>query len=476
MAQNKAVPQNSVETYTIYPTTNKYNRPPPPSTIALHGMDLIGAPIDIRNHRFFHPPPSHLMSTTTDLINKLKSSLAEALELYPPVAGTVEVNEKGEFYIAMNAENKLGTPFLVEIKDTPYVGDSETLSPRLDMLLPPSSSTLAVKVTQFSCGTIAVAASINHLVTDLRGFLDFLEVWAQLARGETIDFTKIPDDWSHTPGRFFSDLIQKSTVPTAPPGFMILPTPPTGPPSYLLEPSEVTRWKFTKSAVERLKNDFSPSHESDLWISSGDALAALLGGVITRARENANVARLEGRSSLESQIETFMMAADGRDRAPQGNMSDGRYFGNFNPLFQTVVARSDLLSLTCESASRVALAIRNAVNLQLSPEAIANKISFMEAPENTNPPGPSRISWTADVIMTNWCRFDLQSPKLGFGWGKPFYATHGGGTIYPPGYMLLTQEKSSGDIFVIMAVEREGANGVKADSLLNKYAELVTLP
>jgi hypothetical protein len=260
---------------------------------------------------------------------------------------------------------------------------------------------------------------------------------------------------------------------------MVLPAPPPGPPPFLLATSEVTRWKFTKSALERLKNDFSPpasskGHESDLWISSGDALAALLGGVITRARENANVARLQGRSSLESQIETFAMAADGRDRAPQGNMSDGRYFGNFNPLFNATVSRSDLLSLTCESASRVALAVRNAVNLQLSPEAIAHKISFMEAPQNTKPPG--RIVWTADVIMTNWCRFDLQGPKLDFGWGKPFYATAGGGTTYPPGYIMLTQEKSSGDVFVIMSVEREGANGMKAHSLLNKYAELVTLP
>ncbi|CAF0728708.1 unnamed protein product [Adineta steineri] len=473
MAQGTPVTRNSVETYTIHPTTNKYNRPPPPSTIALHGMDLIGAPIDIHNHRFYHCPPCQMISTITDLIDKLKSSLAEALELYPPVAGTLQTNEEGEIYIAMDAENKLGTPFLVDMKDTPYAGDNEDLSPRLFMLLPPSSSILAVKVTQFSCGTIAVAASINHLVTDLRGFLDFLEVWAQLTRGETIDFTKIPEDWSHTPGRFFSGLIQKSTTPTPPPGFMVLPAPASGSSSYLLEPSEVTRWKFAKSALERLKNDFSPSHDSDLWISSGDALAALLGGVITRARENANVTRLDGRSSSESQIETFAMAADGRDRAPQGNMSDGRYFGNFNALFNAAVSRSDLLSLTCESACRVALAVRNAVNLQLSPEAIANRISFMEAPENIKRPG--RIAWSADVIMTNWCRFDLQGPKLDFGWGKPFYATPGGGTIYPPGYVLLTQEKSSGDVSVIMTVEREGATGVKADSLLNKYAELVTL-
>ncbi|KAG0164345.1 hypothetical protein DFQ28_010436 [Apophysomyces sp. BC1034] len=462
----------TVETYTIH-STNKYNRPLPPSTIALHGLDLLNPPIQIHNHRFFHRPTS----TTFDVIDKLKSSLAEALELYPPVAGTVPVNEKGESYIAMDAENRMGTPFLVEMKDTPYAGDTEDLSPRTAVLLPPSSSTLAVKVTQFSCGTIAVAASIHHQVADLRGFLDFLEIWAQLARGETIDFTKIPDDWSHNPGRFFSGLIKDSTALTrpSPPPFMVLPTPATGPPPFLLAPSEVSRWKFTKSSMERLKSDFSPSasskeHKSDMWISSGDALAALLCGVITRARENANVARLQGRSSLESQTEKIAMAADGRGRSPQGNMS-GRYFGNFNTLWSATVSRSDLLSLTCASASRVALAIRNTLNLELSPEAIAHKISFFEAPQNTTPPG--RISWSADIILTNWCQFDLQGPKLDFGWGKPFSSTSGGGNTFPPGYCIMTQEKDSGDISVMMTVEQEGADGLKADSLLNKYATLV---
>jgi hypothetical protein len=133
----------AVETYTIYPT-NKYNRPPPPSTIALHGLDLLSAPIQMINHLFFHRPAS----ITFNVIDKLKSSLAEALELYPPVAGTVQGNETGDVYMAMDAENMLGTPFVVEMKDTPYAGDAEDLSPRTGILLPPSSSTLAVKVTQ----------------------------------------------------------------------------------------------------------------------------------------------------------------------------------------------------------------------------------------------------------------------------------------------------------------------------------------
>jgi hypothetical protein len=314
---------------------------------------------------------------------------------------------------------------------------------------------------------------MHHQVVDLSGYLDFLEVWAQLARGETIDFTKMPDDWSHTPGRFFSGLNRKSTVPTPPPGFKVLPAPPTGSPPF--SPAEITRWKFTKSAVERLKNDFSPSGSSkELWISSGDALAALSWGAITRARNNKNVAIFQafGGSSLESQTETIAMAADGRDRSPQGNMLGRRYFGNFNILPSITVSRSDLLSLTCESASRVALEIRNALKLQLSPEAIADKIIFMEDPQNTKPPG--RIAWTADVALTNWCQFDLQGPKFDFGWGKPFCATAGSGGIFPPGYVMLMQEKSSGDVFVMMTVEQEGADGLKADSLLNKYAILVT--
>lgn len=315
---------------------------------------------------------------------------------------------------------------------------------------------------------------MDHRAADLRGFLDFLELWAQIARGEAIDFKQIPADWSRTPGRFFSGLIKESTKPMAPPGYTVLPAVPTGPPAFLLRPSAVSRWKFTKDAVERLKNDFSPSAPSkerkSEWISSGDALTALLCGVITRARENANVARLEGRSSLESQTETLAVAADGRDRSPQGNMAGGQYLGNFNTLFFPTVSRSDLLSVTLESASHVALDIRNALNLQLAPEAIAHKIAFFEAPQNARPPG--RIAWTADVIMTNWCRFDLQGPKLNFGWGKPFSATAGGGT-YPPGYFILMQEKDSGDIFAIVAVEQEGAEKLKADLLLNKYAQLV---
>lgn len=131
---------SSIEACTIKPT-NKYNRYHFP-TLSLHyGLDQVGAPVHISNHRFYRRP-EHLKEQ--DIINILKSSLAEALELYPPVAGTVRANEKGEPYIALDAE---GAPFMIERRDLPFTGETDDISPRPVLLLPTPSSVLAVKVT-----------------------------------------------------------------------------------------------------------------------------------------------------------------------------------------------------------------------------------------------------------------------------------------------------------------------------------------
>lgn len=83
------------------------------------------------------------------MIDKLKASLAEALELYPTVAGLVTVDDKGDAYIATT--DVPGTPFLIEKRDTPFDGkDSEDLSPRTEQILAPGSSSFAVKITEVS--------------------------------------------------------------------------------------------------------------------------------------------------------------------------------------------------------------------------------------------------------------------------------------------------------------------------------------
>jgi len=307
-----------------------------------------------------------------------------------------------------------------------------------------------------------MAASIHHQVTDLRGYLDFVEIWATLARGQAIDFSKVPTDWLHTPMNYFDGLYTQAGVAPPPPGYSVLLSPPTDLPSFAA--SEITYWKFTKQDIEKLKNEFSPSDSaSDLWISSGDAIASLCWGAVARARKDGDIPRSP---MSDPQNDRLAMAADGRDRAPCRNMI-GAYYGNFNLLITFLAPRDDLLLPTAEAGSRIALAIRQAIHDQLNPKSIAHKIAFYEATENTG-----RIIWFGDVIMTNWCKFDLAGPNVDFGWGKPFRAT-AGGDVYPPGYVRIMQDKSSGDVLVLVTVEVPAARYLKADPLLRRYGVLV---
>ena len=318
---------------------------------------------------------------------------------------------------------------------------------------------------------MAVASSIHHLVTDLRGTLDFIELWATIARGDPIDFARIPENWDHTPSRFFPGLIKHSADSISPPlpPFIVAATPVTAIAATFSAPAAASTWKFTKNELEQLKRDFSPK-DSEAWISSGDALSALITGAITRARSEANIPRLEGRSSLESQVERVAMAADGRYRTPQPNMANGQYFGNFNNLWCADISRADLLSASLEAGARVASAIRKGLDDALSAASVAKRIAFMEDEEYSSPSG--RVTWEADVILTNWCRFDLQGPSFDLGWGKPFHATPGTGGVVPPGYSLITRGGDSGDIVALVTVDVDGENALKADPMLNKYATL----
>lgn len=323
-------------------------------------------------------------------------------------------------------------------------------------------------------------------------------------RDEPVDFSRTPDDWTRTPGRFFPEPSSRS--PAAPPPFHVLSEPAAGPAPYLLVPSVVTRWKISKDNLDKLKSDFSPSASDSgkskttplpeewlirillgKWISSGDALAALLCGTVTRARDVAGIERVGGRSTEDSGVEVLAMAADGRSRAPEGNMM-GRYFGNFNNLPSVTFSRTDLLSTTHACRSTVALAIREGISEQLSPQAIANRIQFYETVS------PKLIAFNADIILTNWCRFDLEGPEYGIyqrmlihcaavicltlfidiGWGKPFYTTSGAGDTFPPGYSIMTQNHDSGEVSVLLTIEKEAADSLKRDAVLTKYATQVS--
>jgi hypothetical protein len=160
-------------------------------------------------------------------------------------------------------------------------------------------------------------------------------------------------------------------------------------------------------------------------------------------------------------MRTLIQAADARSSSLELSENPTDYFGNFNTLFCASASLSDLLSLSPESSSRVSLQVRKALNEQLSPQAIIDKLAFLENNDS------SQISLKADAIGANWCKFDLD---LDFGQGKPFKVTDSGGT-FPPGFFRLYVVK--GDVLVLLAVKEEEVDGIKNDQLLLKYATFV---
>lgn len=154
---------------TIHPTSASSHARGRPTTIALHGLDLFSGPVHISIHRFYRRPQTDL-----DVVRRLKSSLARALGLYPPVAGTVRADGTGKPYIDMRVENRLGTPFLTATKDTPFAGDTDDLSPRPAVFLPPPASALAVKVTQVRASASRLLPPLNIGMACMTSWIVFL--------------------------------------------------------------------------------------------------------------------------------------------------------------------------------------------------------------------------------------------------------------------------------------------------------------
>ncbi|KAI9251033.1 hypothetical protein BDA99DRAFT_408737, partial [Phascolomyces articulosus] len=118
--------------------------------IPLHGVDAVIPPFRFTVLWHFSPPPNNIL--INDVLDKLKSSLAQALELYPPLAGTVHLDSNDNYYIDLNDSDGPGTPFYFENKNIPYVNhnSNEGLSARVENKSGPltsETSVLVIKVT-----------------------------------------------------------------------------------------------------------------------------------------------------------------------------------------------------------------------------------------------------------------------------------------------------------------------------------------
>ncbi|KAF3431113.1 hypothetical protein FNV43_RR25843 [Rhamnella rubrinervis] len=128
-------------------------------------------------------------SRNIDVSDKLKKSLSKTLARYYPFAGrirdrvSVDCNDEGVLFVEARVKCKL-----TEILQNPK---HETL----DLLLADGlqwqewsliSSYLAVQVSFFDCGGIAIGVCISHKLADTATMIKFINDWAAIARSSVV--------------------------------------------------------------------------------------------------------------------------------------------------------------------------------------------------------------------------------------------------------------------------------------------------
>ncbi|KAJ3777429.1 transferase [Lentinula raphanica] len=455
-------------------------------SVRLCPFDILMPPINMRLAMVFKIAPASESDTQGSsasfekefevVVAKLKASLADALELYPPVAGTIDRSPTDPAVITINCDGR-GARFMTQVESRAYVESEHTLDglSGTDLFGLDSSKTIfAVKLTLFSCGTIVMITSMHHQAADLASYMDFIRTWHQISRKELEEIV-LPVTWSRD-----LKLATPVEIPPTMPGILILPPNLTSPPLIpALRIFDGLRWFISDAKLAQLKLDcttlISTQDPVKFWISTSDAFTALVWGAMTRGRQDIPT-KTPMFTNQDADLESLGVAVDGREMIGLGSPragSSSRFFGNLNLSVAVYHPRVDLLQTTLEATSRVALAIRKTIQDETTPDAIASRAAFIASQvEATRPVTNQRMVLEGDCRSTNWVKHDLS--KFDFGLAprvKPVSTALGTKTVYPAGMFLIT--RGSGGLIVATTVEKEADVLLSSDPLLTKYAEIL---
>ncbi|KAL0406635.1 UNVERIFIED_CONTAM: Stemmadenine O-acetyltransferase [Sesamum latifolium] len=152
--------------------------PPHLRKLQLSFLDQLAPPIYIHIILFYY----HHNSGETS--RKLKRSLSDALAIYYPLAGRlrdnswVDCNDAGAEYVEAWFNN-------VQLSDVVEKSGKEELKQYVP--LEPSGGEdipLAVQVSFFGCGGMAIGVCLSHSLADAMSLVTFINAWAAACRGD----------------------------------------------------------------------------------------------------------------------------------------------------------------------------------------------------------------------------------------------------------------------------------------------------
>ncbi|KAJ1441392.1 Transferase [Sesbania bispinosa] len=353
-----------------------------------------------------------------DFIERLRNSLSKILVHYYPIAGRVCWTEGGRIEIDCNAKGAL----LLEAETTKTLGDygdfspsesTKELVPTIDYNQPMEElPLLAVQLTRFHGNEgLAIGVAFFHPLADGLGAIQFINSWAKIARGDTLEPHEMPFldrtilKFSHTPLAPRFDHTELKPLP------LILGRSDT----TVEKNKKVTTalLRLTAEQVEKLKKK---ANEQTLDLGSRpyskyEAIGAHIWRCVSKARE------LD-----ENQPIVVRFNADIRSRIvpplPQN------YFGN--ALTQTA-ASGHVGEITSKPLSYVAQKIREAIKV-VTNEYIRSQLDVIRGHDHLDNAralflgqegNNASFFGNPNFHLTSWMSMPVY--EADFGWGKPHY-------------------------------------------------------
>ncbi|KAA8529712.1 hypothetical protein F0562_034188 [Nyssa sinensis] len=350
-------------------------------------LDQISPPVFMPLVLFYPLDHGETKLSNVDKSNQLKTSLAEALTRFYPLAGrvignlSINCNDDGVPFIEARANCQLS-----EVLCNPIPGELNKFIPyELDDV---RDLLMVIQVTFFDCGGMAVSLGISHKVADALSFFMFLNSWAATARGDT-----------HLPCPRF----ESATL--FPPVNLTDFKPSTG---IVKEKIMTKRFVFTASKISAIRDKYSANTNAD-YPRRPTRIEALSAFIWSRF-----MASTQAKLSDSNKIYTVLHAVNLRTRIDPPLPE--YYFGNVSRL---AIAVPSVDSADKEDCYGIVKNMRDEIR-KVNGDYVKElrqgdkHLTFIKNRAESFTKGEI-ISFS----FTSLCRFPLY--EADFGWGKPVW-------------------------------------------------------
>lgn len=264
-------------------------------------------------------------------------------------------------------------------------------------------------------GGLVLNLCVIHVVADARAIFEIFKIWAQNFRH--LQDPQIPICQQLPAYLFekqaFTGMLGSRTAPTDStrpvmqhPDYVVHSSPPPPPPAIMKTSFRTKVFRFSKSGLQQLKRDVAAGLENDQYISTNDAICALIWCCVLAAQ-------IDTSSFSPDALSLNTICVDGRARC-SGRLSEN-HIGC--PMFYAIPRLRVEQILGVNGLTKASLAIRSAINA-VNEAAIADLVSFLNHIPDYDCLVPVSFNSLMDtgVMMSSW----FQLPFSDVNWGSMF--------------------------------------------------------